>query len=153
MAGGAGSGDRACGHPAHPGTRFCPVCAEQATGGAALSQPATAPLPAVPAWPQSSPPPQPEPAPWDSWYAPRRPSPPPSGPQPWPGPPGPQPWSAPPGTVPPPQAGPDVTRADGLAPGDPPTAMLGDLRLAPASENPRRPRRPGRPLVLVIVAA
>jgi hypothetical protein len=31
--------------------------------------------------------------------------------------------------------------------------MLGDLRLAPASEGPRRPRRPGRPLVAVIVAA
>jgi len=34
--------------------------------------------------------------------------------------------------------------------GDPPTAMLGDLRLAPASGGPRRP---GRSLVLVIVAA
>ena len=31
--------------------------------------------------------------------------------------------------------------------------MLGDLRLAPASEGPRRPGRPRRPLVLVIVAA
>jgi hypothetical protein len=34
--------------------------------------------------------------------------------------------------------------------GDPPTAMLGGLRLAPASGGSRRP---GRPLVLVIVAA
>ena len=42
---------------------------------------------------------------------------------------------------------------DGLGPvpsGDPPTAMLGDLRLAPASGGPRRP---GRRLVPVIVAA
>ena len=39
----------------------------------------------------------------------------------------------------------------GQAPsGDPPTAMLGDLRLAPA---PGGPRRPGRRLVPVIVAA
>jgi hypothetical protein len=151
MAGVAGSGNRACGHPAHPGTRFCPVCGEPATGGA-VSQPSTAPLPVVPAWPQSAwpppaapaaaPPPQPEPAPWDSWYAPRRPPPPPPGPQAWP---------APPGGVQPPPAGPDPTRVDGLVPsGDPPTAMLGDLRLAPASEGPRRPPRP---LVAVIVAA
>jgi hypothetical protein len=46
-----------------------------------------------------------------------------------------------------------VTRADGVVAGDPPTAMLGDLRLAPASEGPRRPRRPSRPLAAVIVAA
>jgi hypothetical protein len=53
--------------------------------------------------------------------------------------------------VQPPPAGPDATRADGLVPsGDPPTAMLGDLRLAPASGGPRRP---GGPLVPVIVAA
>ena len=46
---------------------------------------------------------------------------------------------------------PDATRPDGLVPsGDPPTAMLGDLRLAPASGGPRRP---GRPLVPVILAA
>ena len=51
----------------------------------------------------------------------------------------------------PPPAGPEATRPDGLVPsGDPPTAILGDLRLAPASEGPRRP---GRPLVPVIVAA
>jgi len=61
--------------------------------------------------------------------------------------------------VQPPPAGPDATRADatrpdGLVPsGDPPTAMLGDLRLAPAPGGPRRTRRPGRPLVPVIVAA
>jgi hypothetical protein len=144
MAGVAGSGNRACGHPPHPGTRFCPVCGAPATDGA-VSQPSTAPLPVVPAWPQSgwppqaapaaAPPPQPEPAPWDSWYAPRRPPPPPGGGQS-------------------PAAGPDPTRVDGLAPsGDLPTAMLGDLRLAPASEGPRRPRRPRRPLVPVIVAA
>jgi hypothetical protein len=53
--------------------------------------------------------------------------------------------------VQPPPAGPDATRADGLVPsGGPPTAMLGDLRLAPASAGPRRP---GRLLVPVIVAA
>jgi hypothetical protein len=47
--------------------------------------------------------------------------------------------------------GPEATRVDGLVPsGDPPTAMLGDLRLAPAS---RGPRRTGRRLVLVIAAA
>ena len=53
----------------------------------------------------------------------------------------------------PPSADPDATRVDGLGPvpsGDPPTAMLGDLRLAPASGGPRRP---GRRLVPVIVAA
>jgi hypothetical protein len=48
-------------------------------------------------------------------------------------------------------AGPEATRADGLVPsGDPSTAMLGDLRLAPV---PGGPRRPGRLLVPVIVAA
>jgi hypothetical protein len=53
--------------------------------------------------------------------------------------------------VQPPPAGLDATRVDGLVPsGDPPTAMLGDLRLAPASGGPRRP---GSPLVPVIVAA
>src|SRR5947208_14432866 len=153
MAGMAGSGDRACGHPAYPGARFCPVCGQPANGSAASSQPLTAPLPAVPAppyatfRPPASPapaPPQPEPAPWDSWYAPRRPPPPPSGPQPWP---------APPGGMQPPSADPDATRVDGLGPvpsGDPYTAMLGDLRLAPASSGPRRP---GGRLVPVIVAA
>jgi hypothetical protein len=52
----------------------------------------------------------------------------------------------------PPPADPGATRVDGLGPvpsGDLPTAMLGDLRLAPASSGPRRPRRP---LVLLIVA-
>src|SRR5947208_16022155 len=154
MAGMAGSGDRACGHPAYPGARFCPVCGQPATGNAAPSQPLTAPLPAVPApsqatfppsaSPAGAPPPQPEPGPWDSWYAPRRPPPPPSGPQPWP---------APPGGMQPPSADPDATRVDGLGPvpsGDPYTAMLGDLRLAPASSGPRRP---GGRLVPVIVAA
>ena len=106
----------------------------------------------VPAWPQSALPPsaspaaapQPESAPWDSWYAPRRSSPPPPGPQPWP---------APPGGGQPPPAGPDATRVDGLGPvppGDLPTAVLDGLRRAPA---PGGPRRSGRPLVLVIVAA
>jgi hypothetical protein len=53
--------------------------------------------------------------------------------------------------VQPPSAGLDATRVDGLVPsGDPPTAMLGDLRLTPASGGPRRP---GSPLVTVIVAA
>jgi hypothetical protein len=55
--------------------------------------------------------------------------------------------------VQPPPADPDATRVDGLGPvpsGDPPTAMLGDLRLAAASGGPGRSRRP---LVLVIVAA
>jgi len=45
---------------------------------------------------------------------------------------------------------------DGLGPvppGDLPTTMLGDLRLAPAADGPPRSRRPGRPLVPVIVAA
>jgi hypothetical protein len=47
----------------------------------------------------------------------------------------------------------DATRVDGpglVQSGDLPTAMLGDLRLAPASGGPRRPRRP---LVPLIVAA
>jgi hypothetical protein len=91
--------------------------------------------------------PQPEPPPWDSWYAPRRPPSPPPGPQPWP---------APPDGVQPPPAGLDPTRVDGLGPlpsEDLPTAMLGDLRLAPASGGPRRSRRPLAPLVPVIAAA
>ncbi len=53
----------------------------------------------------------------------------------------------------PPPADPDATRLDGLDPllySDLPPAMLGGLRLAPASGRPRRSRRP---LVLVIVAA
>src|SRR6266704_2555190 len=92
MAGAAGSGSRACGHPVQPGSGFCPVCGRPATGGAAPSQPATAPLPVVPASPQATLPPvsptgaplpQPESSPWDSWYAPRQPPPPPPGPQPW----------------------------------------------------------------------
>jgi hypothetical protein len=67
----------------------------------------------------------------------------------------------PPGSVLPPPADPDATRIDGpdllpyddpdlLPYDDPATAMLGDLRQAPASRGPRRPRRP---LVPVIVAA
>jgi hypothetical protein len=53
--------------------------------------------------------------------------------------------------VQPPPAGLDATRVDGLVPsGDPPTAMLGDLRLTTASGGPRRP---GSRLVPVIVAA
>jgi hypothetical protein len=67
----------------------------------------------------------------------------------------------PPGSVLPPPADPDATRVDGpdllpyddpdlLPYDDPATAMLGDLRQAPASRGPRRPRRP---LVPVIVAA
>jgi hypothetical protein len=55
--------------------------------------------------------------------------------------------------VQPPAAGLDPTRVDGLGPlppGDLPTAMLGDLRLAPAAGAPRRSRRP---LVPIIVAA
>jgi hypothetical protein len=94
--------------------------------------------------------PQPESAPWDSWYAPRRQPPPPSGPQPWP---------APPGGVQPPPADPDATRVDGVDPapsGDEPAAWLSGLRLAPAPSRPqgsRRPQRSRRPLVPVIVAA
>jgi hypothetical protein len=49
-----------------------------------------------------------------------------------------------------PPAGPDATRPDGLVPSGDPTAILGDLRLVPASGGPRRP---GRPLVTVIMAA
>jgi hypothetical protein len=52
-----------------------------------------------------------------------------------------------------PPAGTDPTRVDGLGPvppGDLPAAMLGDLRLAPASGGPRRS---GRRMVPVIVAA
>jgi hypothetical protein len=52
--------------------------------------------------------------------------------------------------VPPPAADPDATRVDGPAPvlsDDVPTAMLGDLRLAPASGGPRRPRRPLAPVI------
>jgi hypothetical protein len=59
----------------------------------------------------------------------------------------------PPDSVLPPPADPDATRIDGpdLLPfDDPATAMFGDLRQAPASGGPRRPRRP---LVPVIVAA
>jgi hypothetical protein len=59
----------------------------------------------------------------------------------------------PPGSVLPPPVDPDATRVDGpdLLPfDDPATAMLGDLRQAPAAGGPRRPRRP---LVPVIVAA
>jgi hypothetical protein len=55
--------------------------------------------------------------------------------------------------VQPPPADPDATRVDGLRPvpsGDLPVAMIGDLRLAPASGGLRRSRRP---LVPVIVAA
>jgi hypothetical protein len=58
----------------------------------------------------------------------------------------------PPDSVPPPPAYPDATRVDGpglLPYDDPATAMLGDLRQAPASGGPRRPRRQ---LVPVIVA-
>ena len=61
----------------------------------------------------------------------------------------------PPDSMPPLPADPDATRVDGpdlLPYGDPATAMLGDLRPAPASGGPRRPR-PRRPLVPVIVAA
>src|SRR6185312_3750277 len=111
--------------------------------------------PVVPALPQSalsapvSPPAaprsQPESTPWDSWYAPRRsPSPSPST--------GPQPWPMPPGSVLPPPADPDATRIDGpdlLPYDDPATAMLGDLRPAPASGGPRRPRRPLVPVIVV----
>src|SRR5689334_12571033 len=153
MAGVAGSGNPACGHPVQPGFLFCPVCGQPAAGSAAPSEPSTAPLPVVPAVPQAAlsapvssvgaPRPQPESTPWDSWYAPRRP--PPS--------PGPQPWPMPPGGVLPPPADPDATRVDGpdlLPYSDPATAMLGDLRQAPASGGPRRPRRP---LLPVIVAA
>jgi hypothetical protein len=53
----------------------------------------------------------------------------------------------------PPPADPDATRVDGLGPlpsDGLPTAMLGDLRQAPAPGGPRRSRRP---LVPVIVAA
>ena len=66
--------------------------------------------------------------------------------------PGPQAWPAPPGGMQLPPAGPDPTRVDGLGPvlpDDLPTAMLGDLRLAPASGGPRRS---GRRMVPVIVA-
>jgi hypothetical protein len=107
-------------------------------------------------------PPQAESSPWDSWYAPRRPTPPPSepqgspqswsgpqgSPQSWSGPPGgPQSWPAPPGGAQPAPAGPDATRADpwgrpdawGLEPaGDPSTELLGDLQLGPAPGGPQR---------------
>jgi hypothetical protein len=56
--------------------------------------------------------------------------------------------------VPPPPADPDATRVDGPGPvpsGDLPTAMLGGLRLAPASDGPRRPRRP--PVLVIVTAA
>src|SRR6266550_176644 len=139
MAGVTGSGNPACGHPVPPGSRFCPVCGQPTAGRVAPPQPSTAPLPVIPASPPPSVSPmaapvaQPESTPWDSWYAPRRPPPPPSGPQPWP---------MPPDSVPPPPADPDATRVDGpglLPYSDPATAMLGDLRQAPASGGPRRP--------------
>src|ERR1043165_4616077 len=165
MAGVAASGNPACGHPVQPGFLFCPVCGQLAAGRAAPSEPSTAPLPVVPALPQSAlsapvapaaaPRSQPESTPWDSWYAPRRspsPSPSPST--------GPQPWPMPPGSVLPTPADPDATRVDGpdllpydspdlLPYDDPAAAMLDDLRQAPASGGPRPPRRP---LVPVIVA-
>jgi len=137
---------------------FCPVCGQPATGSAAPPEPSTAPLPVVPAFPQSAlsapvspaaaPRSQPETTPWDSWYAPRRSPPTPRDPST-----GPQPWPMPPDSVLPPPADPDATRIDGpdLLPfDDPATAMLDGLRQAPASGGPRRPRRP---LVPVIVAA
>jgi len=58
----------------------------------------------------------------------------------------------PPGSVLPPPADPDATRVDGpdlLPYDDPATAMLGDLRPAPASGGPRRPRRPLVPVIVV----
>jgi hypothetical protein len=157
MAGVAGSGNPACGHSVQPGSRFCPVCGQPATGAAAPSRPSTAPLPVLPAWPQSTVPPPVSPAaaplpqsesePWDSWYAPRWPPPPQPGPQAWP---------APPGGVQLPPAGTDPTRVDGLGPvppGDLPTAMLGDLRLAPASGGPRRSGRRMVPVIVAVVLA
>jgi len=153
MAGVAGSGNPACGHSVPPGSGFCPVCGQRATGAAAPSRPSTAPLPVVPAWPQSAVPPSASPAaaplpqsesePWDTWYAPRWPPPPPPGPQAWP---------APPGGAHLPPAGTDLTRVDGRGPAPPdglPPAVPGDLRLAPASGGPWRP---GRRVVPVIVA-
>src|SRR5689334_20810531 len=160
MAGLAGSDEWACGHPAQPGARFCPVCGQPAVGRGVRSQPLTAPLPQVTdvppsAWPPpgalaAAPPPRSEPDPWDSWYAPRRPSSPPpgphppdphshgphsSGPQPWPGPPGAQTAPADPGAMwsDGPDAiwgdRPDAMWADGREPAaDTPTAMLAGLR-------------------------
>src|SRR5882724_6471946 len=148
MAGVAGSGNPACGHPVQPGFLFCPVCGQPAAGSVAPSEPSTAPLPVVPASRQFALPSpvspaaaqlaQPESTPWDSWYAPRRSPPPPPGPQPWP---------MPPDSVPPPPADPDATRVDGPGPlpyGDPATAMLGDLRPELASGGPRRDRKSTR---------
>ena len=152
MAGVAGSGNPACGHSVQPGSRFCPVCGHPAAGAAAPSQPSTAPLPVVPAWPQSTVPPPVPPAaaplpqsesePWDSWYAPRWPPPPQPGPQAWPR------RRAVCNCRPPAR----IRRGGGLGPvppGDLPTAMLGDLRVAPASGGPPRS---GRRMVPVIVA-
>src|SRR5579883_1769801 len=140
MGGLSGSRDPACGHPVQPGSRFCPVCGRPASGGAAPPHPPSAPSPAVPASPAALPPassaaaprPQPESAPWDSWYVPRRPPPP------------------PPGAGQPPLADPEPTRVDGPGPapsGDLPAAILGGLRPAGG------PRRSRRRLVPVIVAA
>ena len=154
MAGVAGSGNAACGHPVPPGSWFCPVCGQPAAGSAAPSQPSTAPLPVVPASPQSTfsapvapaaaPLAQPDPPPWESWYAPRRPPPPP---------PSPARSRGRHRTVCNRPADPDTARVDGLGPAPPddvPATMLGGLRLASAPGGPRRPRRP---LVPVIVAA
>src|SRR5258705_532332 len=48
MAGVAGYGNPACGHPVRPGFLFCPVCGQPAAGSVAPSEPSTAPLPVVP---------------------------------------------------------------------------------------------------------
>src|SRR5579875_2998784 len=156
-----GTRNLACGHLGQPDARFCPVCGHQtaAAGSVAPSEPSTVRLSAPPApSPSASPPganppsasaapPQPALPPsasptfpplpkrkspsWDSWYAPPPPSSPPSGPpaasQPAsPG--GTRPQPTPPAGVPAPR-------------GDPPTAILGDLRPAPSSGAPQRSRR------------
>jgi hypothetical protein len=107
--------------------------ASQVTLSAPVSPPPQAQAdPPQPAWPQTEPQEEwprfprpkmerPEPAPWDSWYAPARPA-----------------QSA---------ADPDATRMDGFGLGPAPsggtaTSMLDDLGLAPP---PARPQRPGRP--------
>ena len=155
MAGAAGSGNPACGHPVQPGSRFLPGlrsadrrqrCAVRIVDGAVASGPRFAAVhrAAVLCHHGRS---DSRPARFRALgllvcapVAAARPS-------------GPQLWPAPPDGGQSPPAGPDPTRVDDpgpVLPGDLPTAMLGDLRLAAAPGSPRRFRRP---LVPVIVAA
>src|SRR5579875_319426 len=129
--------------PPAPSPSASPPGANPPSASAAPPQPALPPSasPTFPPLPKRKSPS------WDSWYAPPPPSSPPSGPpaasQPAsPG--GTRPQPTPPAGVPSPPAGPYATQPNGPGPasrGDPPTAILGDLRPAPSSGAPQRSRR------------